>query len=283
MVVIEGWQFIVIAMISLILFLLWIKQRSEFFANAYNEVIPTQNSGPEIYERHPMQVSVLEDVRSKYTKAYNYELDNKAYLLALQKTFAPPPTLCISPNEWGVAEPVNMTLNENIKTAYKYAIAYIHSTIKSSPFFVLPDNLPTALNNIQMLHDVLVSYQNHKRLSSYILTLQFVFYREAKYHAKDVGMVVRVDKQRGLQWRVSVQDIWINGVIFEDKIAMFPINSTDPYDTNINRSHADFIDKDPSKYLKRGFEFCALNDLDKDKAALCANALDMRALDDDRF
>jgi hypothetical protein len=101
------------------------------------------------------------------------------------------------------------------------------------------------------------------------MTVQMVMYRESKYHGKDVGMLVKVDKSD-----ITILDIWINGVIFEDKIALFPVLPTDPYNTNINMSAANFNDQDPKTYIKPGYEFCVTKDvLDKSEQEKCMEAI----------
>jgi hypothetical protein len=277
----DGWNFILLGIFIVVISGLWLKQRVEFFNNgykAYNETISYNNSGPAIHQRNPVQVSILEDIKSKHTKSYNYELENEEYKNALINTFKVPSTkTCISPNEWSVVEPVNIVLNSTIESVYKYTIDYINNTIKESPFFDLPDSQSMQLNSIQLLHDVLISYQSHRNRPSYILTLQLVLYREAKFHAKDVGMLVKVDKDKGI-WKVSVLEIWINGVIFEDKIGLFPVIANDPYNTNINLSSANFNDQNPKNYIKKGYEFCASNNIDESLGMQCVNAIDMGSL-----
>ncbi len=184
---------------------------------------------------------------------------------------------CFNPNDWNDIETVNNTLNSTIEEVYKYTIDYLNNTIKESAFFELPDKQEMHLNSIQLLHDVLISYQSHKMLPSHILTLQLVLYREGKYHAKDVGMLVKVDKDKGI-WRLTLLDVWINGVIFEDKIGMFPIIANDSYNTNVNLSSANFNDQNPKNYVKKGFEFCAANNLDHTSEMSCVNAIDMGTL-----
>jgi hypothetical protein len=280
---------IVIVAFGVILFMLWFKQRTEFFVpdpKAYNATIEYRNIGPDVHERHPMQVSVLEDVKSKYQKTYNYEFENAEYESALRKTFNVAKGangICVTSNEWEPVEPFDSEVQaaqaaHGLQAVHTFAVAYISDRIKESEHFQLPDNLEVKLNPIQTLHDVLVSYQRHKRLPSYILTLQFVFYREAKDHAKDVGMLVYVDKTKG-RYTLTVLDIWINGVIFEDKIGLFPVVPTDPFNAKVTASKATFSDQHPAQYLKKGFEFCGGTNLDAKTAALCVDSDDMSVLD----
>jgi hypothetical protein len=73
---------------------------------------------------------------------------------------------------------------------------------------------------------------------------------------------------------VSVLDIWINGIIFEDKIALFPVLPTDPYNTNVNMSAADFNDQNPATYIKEGYDFCVTKDvLTEEEQKKCMKAI----------
>jgi hypothetical protein len=282
------WIHVVIVVFSVVLMMLWFKQRTEFFVpkpKEYNATIEYKNIGPDVHERHPMQVSVLEDVKSKYQKTYNYEFENAEYESALRKTFNVAKdrnTSCIASNEWNpvvVAPSFDSEQSvQAVQTVYTFAVEYISDRIKESEHFQLPDNLDVKLNPIQTLHDVLISYQSHTRLPSYILTLQFVFYREAKYQAKDVGMTVYIDKTKG-RYTLTVLDVWINGVIFEDKIGLFPVAPTDPFNAKVTASKATFSDQHPSQYLKKGYEFCGATNLDAKTAMLCVDSVDMSVLD----
>lgn len=274
------WNYWVLAILLFVFVILWFKQRAEFFEDsypAYNVTLGYSNAGPAVVQRHPVQVSVMEDMKFKYKKAYNYEMENKEYKAALEKTFRVPKTFCIQPNDWSVVEPVKLTLPSDVEDGYKYAIDYIRNTIKESSFFRLPDNLSMQLNPIQVVHDRLISYQRHKRTPSQIMTVQLVLYREGKYHAKDVGMTIQLDREKGFQ-KVSVMEVWINGVIFEDQIGFFPVNANDPLNTNENLSTAEFKDQNPKNYLKKGYEYCASNNLDDTKAMQCVNAIDLGSL-----
>lgn len=277
---VNNWNLWVLAALVLVFVLLWFKQRAEFFEGSYpgyNTTLPYQNQGPSIVQRHPVQVSVMEDMKFKYKKAYNYELENKAYTEALQKTFQVPPNFCLEPNDWSVVEPVARTTPQDVLDAYTYALEYLRNSLKESRFFQLPDSLSMQLNPIQVVHDRMISYQTHKRIPSYVMTVQLVLYREAKYHAKDIGLTVRVDKEKG-GMKVSVLEAWVRGVIFEDQIGFFPVNANDPLNTNVNLSSAEFQDQHPKNYIKKGFEYCASNNLDEKKQVQCVNALDLGAL-----
>lgn len=236
------WLLLLVLVIIGIVFI-YINKRCELFVDSYNDTI-------------------VGDIKSKYERAYNYELENDAYRKALEKSFNMK-KVCINPAEWSVVEPVNRTIPLNIQNAYSKAVDHITRTIVNSPHFGLPDGQSP---KIQIVHDVLVSYQINRREPSYIMTLQLVMYRESKFHGKDIGMMVKVDKNV-----VTVLDIWINGVVFEDKIALFPVLPIDSYN---NMSAADFNDQNPATYVKAGYEFCVTEEvLTKEQQDVCMDAI----------
>jgi len=90
-----------------------------------------------------------------------------------------------------------------------------------------------------MVHDKLISYQIHKTIPDhYILYIDTILYREAKYHGKNVEFIILVEKNKG--WNINILDAKIKGVIPEDQIALFPLQTNDALNTNINLSPAEF-------------------------------------------
>ena len=256
------WNYICLVLLIIGFVFIYINKTCELFLDSYNATLSYSNSE---YEKHPVHDTIVGDIKSKYERAFNYELENDAYRKALEKSFDVK-KVCINPAEWSVVEPVNRTTPLNIQNAYSKALDYITKVVTYSPHMGLPDGKKQP---IQIVHDLLIAYQSHRTQQSYIMTVQLVMYRESKYHAKDVGMMVKVDG--GV---VSVLDIWINGVIFEDKIALFPVLPTDPYNTNVNMSAADFNDQNPTTYVKKGYEFCVTKDvLSKEEQEKCMKAI----------
>lgn len=259
---IKYWNYICLVILIIGFVFIYINKNCELFIDSYNATLSYSNSE---YQKHPVHDTIVGEINSKYERAFNYELENEAYRNALEKSFDVK-KVCINPAEWSIVEPVNRTIPLNIQNAYSTALDYITKVVISSPYMVLPDGKsPT----IQIVHDLLISYQMHRTQSSYIMTLQLVMYRESKYHGKDVGIMVKVDKNV-----VTVLDIWINGVIFEDKIALYPVLPTDPYNTNVNMSAADFNDQNPSTYVRQGYEFCVTEEvLTKEDQEKCTKAI----------
>lgn len=256
------WNYICLVILIICFVYIYVNKRCELFLDSYNATLSYSNTE---YQKHPVHDAIVNDIKSKYERAFNYELENESYRKALEKSFDLK-KVCINPAEWSVVEPVNRSVPLNIQNAYAKAIDYITKVVTSSPHMGLPDGKSPI---IQIVHDLLVSYQSHRTQSSYIMTLQLVMYRESKYHGKDVGILVKVDNNV-----VTILDIWINGVIFEDKIALFPVLPTDPYNTNVNMSAADFNDQNPATYVKEGYEFCVTKEvLSKEEQDKCMKAI----------
>jgi len=259
---IKYWNYICLLLLVIGFVFIYINKKCELFLDSYNATLSYANSE---YEKHPVHDTIVGEIQSKYERAFNYELENAAYRTALEKSFDVK-KVCINPTEWSTVEPVNRTIPLNIQNAYAKALEYITNVVTHSTHMGLPDGKSPP---IQIVHDLLLAYQSHRTQPSYIMTIQLVMYRESKYHGKDVGMMVKVDNNV-----VTILDIWINGVIFEDKIALFPVLPTDPYNTNVNMSAADFNDQNPTTYIKEGYDFCVTKDvLNKKEQEMCTKAI----------
>ena len=288
------WNYLLLLILLAIFVVMWFRYKVEFFQGGeettlpgYNATFQYSNEGPNVWQRHPVQTSVLADMNFKFKKAYNYELENQAYLNGLKQTFAIRHN-CIMQQDYGVVEPVNLTLPEMVKDAYSTALTYVTDKVKTSEFLKLPDNQPLSVTPIQVVHDKLVSYQRHKRIPSVILNMEAVLYREGKYHAKHVGLTVQATKNKGM-WEIMVLDVWINGVIFEDQIGLFPVNGNDPLNKNVNLSTPQFPEPRFSKFddevkpFEKGmkslgediqfYEFCASTNLDENKRMACVDVI----------
>jgi len=214
----------------------------------YNTTIQYANMSTDIRDRHPIQSVLTNQLNFRYKKAYNYELENNAYTDALKKTFKLIKK-CIPTQDYTEEQPLNRTLPTSIEDAYKLTVSYIDQNIKSSSHFDLPDGSVQVVNPIQIVHDRLISYQIHKTIpNDYLLTIDFILYRDGKYHGKHVRSVSHVQKNKG--WTITVLDIWVKGVIFEDQIALFPVVGNDVNNTNIDLSPAEFTGAKYSNYVQ---------------------------------
>ena len=214
----------------------------------YNTTIQYGNLSPDIRDRHPIQSVLTNQLNFRYKKAYNYELENKAYTDALKETFKLMKK-CIPTQDYTEEQPLNRTLPTSVEDAYKLTISYIDQNIKSSTHFDLPDGSVQVVNPIQMVHDRLISYQIHKTIpNDYLLTIDFILYRDGKYHGKHVRSVSHVQKNKG--WNITVLDIWVKGVIFEDQIALFPVVGNDVYNKNVDLSPSEFKGAKFTNYIQ---------------------------------
>jgi hypothetical protein len=272
------WNYYILIILAIFLIVMWLRLNVtfEYFEThypGYNATLQYSNTSDKVWDRHPVQTTVLNDMKFKFEKAYNYELENDAYLKSLYNTFKITQT-CLKDQEWGVVEPNNRTLPSNVVSAYENAILYITNMIKVSEFFKLPDNQKLSLNPIQVVHDRLISYKQHKQNPSCILNIEAVLYREAKYHAKHVGFTVLAERSKG-GWNIKVIDAVINGVVFEDQIGLFPVTGNDPMNTNIdlstpmfpNARNADFDDD------IQFYEFCSSTAIDENKRKACIDVI----------
>jgi hypothetical protein len=276
------WNYIILLVVVVVFVLLWVRQRVEFFQGqgeeettlpGYNATFDYGNKGPEVWQRHPVQTSVLADMNFKFKKAYNYELENEAYVNGLKKTFAIRHN-CINPQDFGVVEPVNRVTPANVLEAYQSALVYVRDRVRNSEFLKLPDDQPVFVTPIQVVHDKLVSYQRHKLIPSIILNMEAVLYREGKYHAKHVGLTVQANKNKGM-WEIVVLDVWINGVVFEDQIGLFPVTANDPLNTNQDLSTPQFPQPRFSRFDDdvQFYEYCSSTNLDENKQKACIEVI----------
>jgi hypothetical protein len=235
------WNYWLLVLLILAFLGLYVYKNIETFEDSYpgyNTTLKYMNDTSDIRDRHPVYNSLVQDLNFKFKKAYNYELENSVYQDALNRTFNLN-KVCLVKQDYTEEQPLNRVLDPNIETAYQQAINYIQAKIKESVQFDLPDGSLQIINPIQMVHDRLISYQIHKNIPDhYILYIETVLYREAKYHAKHVEFTVLVQRNKG--WNIQVLDASVKGIIFEDQIALFPVQGNDRLVTNIDLSPATF-------------------------------------------
>ena len=260
--------------------IIWIYYKFEFFTvkeeghyPGYNTTLQYSNTGDEIWQRHPVQISVLDDIKARNKKAFSYELENNAYLAALNSTFQPNPS-AMRTSDFTVVEPVNYSVPPIIKESYEATLVTISNKVKTSPYFQLPNSLGAHFNDIQVVHDKLISYQRHHTLPSCVLNIELILYRDKKSHAKHVSMSVLADKNKSY-WNITVLSIKINGVVFEDQIGLFPVVPIDPLNTNENLSIAEFSQPKNIKFDQdvQFLEFCASTNLDESKRKACIEVI----------
>jgi len=235
---------LIILILVFIGFFIKIKFYPEGFEDSYpgyNATLKYSNQSNDIRDRHPIYSNLVQNLNFRYKKAYNYELEDDVYNTALSHTFQlDKGAVCLVKNDYTEEQPLNRTLPAQVENAYKEATKFIEGSMKNSVHFDLPDGTLQIINPIQMVHDRLISYQVHKKIpDNYLLYIDAIFYREAKYHGKHVGFIALVEKNKG--WKVTVMEAHVKGIIFEDQIAMFPVQGNDVLNTNEDLSDANFI------------------------------------------
>lgn len=262
------WNYWVLSLLVVLIAILWIRYKVEYFQDeephyqGYNATLQTTNLSTQLVDRHPMDTTILTDMKAKNEKAYNYELENKAYEEMLFKTFAISRT-CLQDQDWGVVEPNNRVIPPTVTDAYEQAIR------------VLADKLRViGQPKIQIVHDRLISYRRHKRFVSVWMEIQTLLYREAKYHGKDVTFTVLADKNKGF-WNIRILDAKVNGVVFEDKIALFPVQGNDELVTNQDLSTPMFPEPRFASFDDdvQFYEYCASTNLDENKRMACVDVI----------
>lgn len=235
------WNYWLLVLLILTFISLYLYKQVEAFEDSYpgfNATLKYANDSSDIRDRHPVYNSLVQDLNFKFKKAYNYELENSVYQDALNRTFNLN-KVCLVKQDYTEEQPLNRVLDPNIETAYQQAVDFIQAKMKESVHFDLPDGSLQVINPIQMVHDRLVSYQIHKTIPDhYILYIETILYREAKYHGKHVEFTVLVERNKG--WNVQVLDAKVKGIIFEDQIALFPVQGNDALINNSDLSPAAF-------------------------------------------
>lgn len=235
------WNYLLLILLILVFLGLYIYKQVETFEDSYpgyNASLKYINETDDIRDGHPVYNSLVQDLNFKFKKAYNYELENSVYQEALNRTFNLN-KVCLVKQDYTEEQPLNRVLDPNIETAYQQGVTFVQAKIKESVHFDLPDGSLQVINPIQVVHDRLISYQIHKTIPDhYILYIETVLYREAKYHGKHVEFTILVEKNKG--WNVQILDAKVKGVVFEDQIALFPVQGNDALITNTDLSPAVF-------------------------------------------
>lgn len=198
------------------------KERFELAANE-DEVYVNKSDKP--WEHHPIR-SVAIDLKTTNDTAYYYELDNAEYDLAITKTFQYPCSKApqfVNDSEWRIIK-----LGSDVRTAYDELIKFIINRLNVSDYMKLPSDNPNKRPKIQVVHDVLVQAKGHVTIPfKYIIQMEMILYREAKYHGKHVRVsaIVEYDKRKK-KWNCIVLEANVLGIVYEDNIGLFPVVAT---------------------------------------------------------
>jgi hypothetical protein len=230
---------------------LWVisRKRIDGFKDvvAANEDESYVNRGDEPWERHPIH-SVAVDLPTKFDTAYYYELDNAEYDIALKKTFQYPckkGSEILNDANWKLLDSSQLS---EVRTAYNSLLAYLENTLNASKHMELPSDNPYKRPKIQIVHDVLTQVKRHvATVFKYLIEMEIVIYREAKFNAKHVritAIVEYVSKKK--RWDFYVIEAELLGIVYEDKIGIFPVVAS--YDVHIDGRPYATLEKDESIY-----------------------------------
>lgn len=225
----------IVAIIAITALVIWIAISPRFlrekFANvvAANDIITYSNKGPEPWNHHPISSSIPIDIVTKSNKPYYYEFDNAQFDVAISKTFEYPCKLApelLNKNAWSI---VDLTEDSPARSgalvAHQKALEFVKARMNASEHMQLPYDNPQKRPQIQIVHDVLTQVRlNVGKSSKYILNMELVIYREAKYNGKHVSMTIMTDySSMTKSWTFDVLEINVLGVVYEDNIGLFPV------------------------------------------------------------
>lgn len=228
------------------LLLLWIiyqnsQNEKDEFVVATNEDIAYVNKSDNPWEHHPIE-SVAIDFKTKFDTAYYYELDNADYDVAITKTFQYPcrksPEI-LRAQDWTDVEKMS-----DVRAAYDKLIVYIKNTVNNSDYLQLDSDNPAKRPVIQIVHDILVQAKRHVATKDkYLLYLEAILYRESKYHGKHMRFTAIVEYDNKIRdWSFYVIEAEVVGVVYEDKIGIFPVVAN--YDLNTDGRPYANLEKD---------------------------------------
>lgn len=230
---------IILVLISMLITLIRTREpfKTSYLPVADNVVVPQRNVTDNIWERHTIEDSLPIDHPLEYPKAYYSELDNNAFLEALQQTFDDKKFI-VNGAEWQPTKPVNSldVPPAEVLVGYKMITNWLLDTINASSNFKLEGD-PSA--PFQMIHDYWNSWaKSNPPKDLYMYDIDIVLYREAKFNAKHINMKIIVDIQTNTV--VGVAEISIKGTIIEDRFGLFPVTQSDKTDLeNLNMPYDD--------------------------------------------
>lgn len=247
---------IIVLALFIILVITFIKmlhrRRTEYFIGgdvippvAANQPLEDRNEGERPWEHHVLHetVPVELDVKQSsttghYRKAYNYEMTNLDYENALKRVFSRPCNLDKKygkPQFWTVI-PFNSSGGIRLSKVYNNVVAHIAKRINGSKLFNLEGEENGKRTNIQVVHDRLIRVYKHNTVrGAYRMDIELLLYREAKFQGKHVLMCCLLRwNALSQQWSFNVLSTSVEGIVFDDKIGMFPVVANDPLNSDAN-------------------------------------------------
>jgi hypothetical protein len=146
------------------------------------------------WNRHPIN-SIPRNLKPKYDNVYYYELENDVYIKIFNNTFQLPclsiPDKYTNASMWSNIIEANQA-SKNIEDGYNAFIQYIQDSLISTQNFILKED-PEYTKQIQVVHDIFTNYKTHiSEYYTYLLKVELLLYREAKYNGKHIAIHVIV-------------------------------------------------------------------------------------------
>lgn len=219
---------VIVAVFLILVSTLIMISKREMFSSlpvADNEVVPQKNETGDVWNRHPIQDSMPVDLVTQYPNAYYNELDNRAFLDAMNATFQPNRFL-MNGAEW--TNPITVDRVHipppDLVNWYTGIVPWIKARANRSSAFRMPGDDPAPF---QIIHDHWNSWKRNVMMTNrYMYDLDVIMYREAKNHAKHLNLKVVMDGSV----IVGVADISIKGTVIEDRFGLFPVVQSDKTD-----------------------------------------------------
>lgn len=230
------------------------KTKEGFDPMASNAEWKQSNEGKMPWNRHPIHDSVPVDPQIRYPNAYYNELSNAEYEHGLRKLFQAPCTTLNAAraqeskaNYWRAGN--FPPQSPYILDAYTAFLAWFKQILDSQGVAALrlPGEDPS--QKLQIVHDRLMNYAVHLSRGEgetdddgIRLELEMILYRYGKYHGKHVRMVVLAHPRNKeklsdfmqsphvLEWSFVVPVLSIEGVVYEDRIGLHPVQWQDGMD-----------------------------------------------------
>lgn len=172
--------------------------------------------------------SVPLDLTTKYPNAFYHEMNNADFEKALKLTFASDKTcsplkMALQNKDWkliGQDEPFGIQqIYENV------AIKGMRTMLKNSPHFAKVPGV------VQIVYeDRQKTFKHVTSPNTYLIYSEMIMYRENKYHAKHVATNIVLKQNAKDVWEYQVVTVEVLGILFEDKVAMYPVSANNPFD-----------------------------------------------------
>ena len=195
----------------------------------YNIRLMYENTGEYPWNRHTINSSIPYDVNIKKeaVNVYYYEFDNKTYNNKLKDIFksnCEELIIAVEGSDWNNwINPKTLSNSDEKNKLKKYYDKIFEFVIKrlKSPIMDLPSE--DKKQKIQIVHDIMLRYRNHKLYSSYYMfDIDMILYRSGKFQGKHIKLVAITN---GIT--INIILVKIIGVVSEDNIVIYPYTSYD--------------------------------------------------------